>query len=85
MSRVRVRIGQIAVRGLDAAASAAVIEGLRVELARALRDASAATLPARSHRTPVMKLAPLTLQPGNSGARQLGVKAAGAIARKVRP
>ena len=83
MSRVRVRIDQIAVRGLDSAASAAVIDGLRLELARALRDAS--TLPPRSHRTPVMKLAPLTLQPGNSGARQLGVKAAGAIARKVRP
>ena len=83
MSRIRVHIDQIAVRGLDPAASAAVIDGLRVELARVLRDAS--TLPARSQRTPVMKLAPLSLQPGNSGARQLGVKAAGAIARKVRP
>jgi len=83
MSRVRVHIDHIAVRGLDSAASAAVIDGLRLELARVLRDAS--TLPAHSSRTPVMKLAPLSLQPGNSGARQLGVKAAGAIARKVRP
>jgi hypothetical protein len=83
MSRVRVHIDQIAVRGLDAADSTAAIEGLRVELARVLRDATA--LPARSHRTPVMTLAPLTLQPGAAGARQLGVKAAGAIARKVRP
>lgn len=83
MSRVRVRIDQIAVRGLDAAASSAVIEGLRVELARVLRNASA--LPVRSHRTPVMKLAPLSLQTGTAGARQLGVQAAGAIARKVRP
>lgn len=83
MSRVRVRIDQIAVRGLDAAASSAVIEGLRVELARVLRDAP--TLPVRSHRTPLMKLAPLSLQTGTAGARQLGVQAAGAIARKVRP
>lgn len=83
MSRVRVRIDRISVRGLDAAASSAVIDGLRAELARVLRDAS--TLPAHSHRTPIMKLAPLTLQPGNAGARQLGVQAAGAISRKVRP
>ena len=83
MSRVRVRIDQIAVRGLDAAASSAVIEGLRVELARVLRDAP--TLPVHSHRTPLMKLAPLSLQTGTAGARQLGVQAAGATARKVRP
>jgi hypothetical protein len=83
MSRVRIHIHQIAVRGLDAADSTAVIDGLRVELARVLRGATA--LPDRSHRMSVMKLAPLTLQPGNAGARQLGVKAAGAIARKVRP
>ena len=83
MSRVRVHIDRIAVRGLDDADSKAVVEGLRVELARVLRDASA--VPNRSYRTPVIKLAPLSLPTGPRGARQLGVTAGGAIARKVRP
>jgi hypothetical protein len=83
MSRMRVHIDHIAVRGLDAAAADAAIEGLRLELARLLREPSA--LPARPQRTPVMKVGPVPLRTGSAGARQLGVSAAGAIARKVRP
>jgi len=78
-----VRIDHIAVRGLDSAAADAAIAGLRLELARALAETSA--LPARSQRTPVLKLAPVPLQPANAGARQLGITVAAAIARNVGP
>jgi hypothetical protein len=82
MSRVRVHIDHIAVLGLDSAAADAVIEGLRLELARLLRESSA---PPATRHTPVMKVGPFPLGGGSAGARQLGVSTAGAIARSVRP
>lgn len=83
MSRVRVHIDNIAVRGLDSAAADAAIDGLRLELTRLLQQTVVS--PARAQRTPVMRVGPVTLRAGSAGARQLGVSAAGAIARKVGP
>jgi hypothetical protein len=81
MSRVRVRIDQVAVRGLDSVAADAVIDALRLELARVLVKSTA--LPTRSQRTPVVKLGPIPLQVGSSSARNLGQSTAHAIARTV--
>lgn len=85
MSRVRVTIDQLALKGLEPADRKALIEGLQAELARTLLDRSTRAEWARPHRTPVMKLAAMPFEPGPSGGRKLGVDVARAIGRGLKP
>jgi hypothetical protein len=79
MSRVRVTIDVLALKGLEPVARRALVDGLRTELSRVLSDPADRRAWAGAHRTPVIKLAQLTLEPGAPGGRKLGVKLAGAI------
>jgi hypothetical protein len=84
MSRIRITIDRLALQGFNAAERAALVEGLKGELTRALADpTSRAAL--RSHRTPVLRLGKLEHQPGASGSRSLGTAVARAIGRRVKP
>ncbi|MDR3772030.1 MAG: hypothetical protein P4L26_01710 [Terracidiphilus sp.] len=80
---VNVTIDRIVLRGLDPAARAAFVEGLRSHLGRLLADPAtraALSSASASRRTPVLRLGQVSLQPGVSGARNLGAKVARAIA-----
>jgi len=82
-ARVKVTIERLVLRGMDPAARTAFVEGLRSDLARMLADpATRASLAAGSalRSTPVLRLGQAAMQPGISGARNLGAKVARAIA-----
>ena len=83
MSRFRVTIDRLALGGFDPAERAAFEQGLRAELARTLADpAVQAQFNGRTAATrslPVLRLGKVVLQPGVSGARNLGRTVARAV------
>lgn len=85
MSRIRVTIDRILLRGVEPGAEKALVEGLRTELSQILSDRTTRAEWARSHRTPVLKLGRMLLEPGSSGGRQLGKNVARNIRRGLKP
>ncbi len=85
LSRIRVTIDQVVLRGMDAADRKALLEGLQGELARVFSDTTNRAAWARSHRTPVLKLGRMPLEPGSSGGRKFGTGLAGAIGKGLCP
>jgi hypothetical protein len=79
MSRIRVTIGKVVLRGIEAGNQDALAEGLQLELTKALANRAIKSAWTRSHRTPVMKLGAMPLQPGPSGSRNFGSGVARAI------
>ncbi len=78
--RVNVTVDRVVLGGLDPAARSAFVDGLRTHLARMLADPAMLASLSCSRRTPVLRLGSVSLQAGNAGARNLGVKVAHAIA-----
>jgi hypothetical protein len=85
MSRVHVTIDELALRGMEPFERRALVEGLRTELSRVLADPAARATWARSHHTPVMRLGPMTLEPGAAGGRTFGGGLARGIAKRLKP
>jgi hypothetical protein len=85
MSRVRVNIDSLVLKGLDTDARKALVEGLRAELSRVLSDPATRGAWTGSQRTPVLRLGRMTLEPGATGGRALGRGVARAIARGGKP
>ena len=79
MSRIRVTIDQVALKGFEAGAGRSVMEALKAELSEMLTDPEQRARWGRSRHTPVWRLGRIAFQPGTSGSRQLG----GAIARDI--
>jgi hypothetical protein len=79
MSRVRVKIGHIVLRGLDPADRQPLLDGLKSELSRLLANRANEVRSARLRHMPVLYMRGLSSQPGASGANKLG----GAIARGI--
>jgi hypothetical protein len=84
MSRIRITIDRLALQGFDPAERAALVEGLKGELTRALSD-PAAHAAFKSRRTPVLRLGNLERQPGAAGGRKFGSAMARAIGKSVKP
>ena len=85
MSRVRLTIDALALQGLDAADSRALVEGLKSELARVLGDPLTRGEWARSHRTPVLRLGQLSIEAGSAGSRKFGRAMAQYIGKGLKP
>lgn len=86
MSRIRVTIDHIVLRGVDLANNRdALLDGLRAELARVLADPTDRAAWARSHRTPVLRPGRMPLEPGVAGARDFGKRLARTVARGLKP
>jgi hypothetical protein len=85
MSRVRVPIDELVLKGLEPAERQALVDGLRTELSRVLSDPAGRRAWARAHRTPVIKLGQMTLEPGAAGGRKLGGGLALGIAKRLKP
>jgi hypothetical protein len=81
MSRIRVNIVSVVLKGLDPDARQALVAGLRTELTRVLSDPVARTAWTRSQRTPVLKLGRVPLAPGAAGGRGIGKGLAHAITK----
>jgi hypothetical protein len=80
MSRIDVTIDRLVLRGLDPAARTALVQGLRAELEQVLGD-PAMRAELSSRRTPLLRLGQVPLQPGISGARNLGRTVARAVGK----
>jgi hypothetical protein len=80
MSRVRVTIDQLVLKGIAAGDGKALAEGLRLELARVLSLTESPGLGESTH-TPVRKLGRLPLESGSAGARNYGAELARAIGK----
>lgn len=85
MSRVRVNIDSLVLKGVDPIARKALVEGLRAELSRVLSDPAVRGAWTRSQRTPVLKLGRMPLEPGAAGGRGFGGGLARAIAKGGKP
>jgi len=85
MSRVRVTIDQLVLKGLEPAERNALVEGLQRELSQVLSDPAARAEWARSHRTRLLRLGRLPLEPGPSGGMKFGKQIARAVGRGLKP
>lgn len=85
MRRVTVTIDQLVLRGFAAGDRNALAQGLQAELSRMLADPAGRADRARSHRTPVLRLGRVPLEPGPAGARKFGGAVARAIGARLKP
>jgi hypothetical protein len=84
MSRIRVTIDELVLRGLAPAERQTLMEGLRNELARTLADPAQSARFGGARRTPVIRLGAITLEPGAAGGRRFGAGLARRIAGRLR-
>ena len=84
MSRIRVTIDRLMLKGVEPGNHKALVEGLQTELSRVLADPAARAALANSRRTPVLRLGRMPLQPGPSGGRSFGQGLARAIGRSLK-
>ena len=84
MSRISLTIEKLVLRGFEPADRTALTEGLQQELLRMLAGPATRATAARSHRTPVLKLDPMTFSLGPSGSRNFGTRVAQAIGKGLK-
>jgi len=85
MSRIHLTIDQLRLGGLDPAARRAFVASLEEELRAVLAAPTGRAAWARSHRTPVLRMGRVHLEPGSAGAVKLGAQVARGIGRRLRP
>jgi hypothetical protein len=85
MSRIQLHIDRLVLPEMDIADRNAIIGGLRAELTRALSDPVMRTAWGWSHRTPVLKLGRIPLDPGPFAGRQFGAALGGSIGNVLKP
>jgi hypothetical protein len=85
MSRIKVTIDGLVLRGIELWGRKPLVEALQGELSRVLADPATRAEWARSHRTPVLRLGGLPLDPGPAGGRKFGRDMARAIGRGLKP
>jgi hypothetical protein len=85
MSRIRVTIDQLVLKGVEAGDRKPLIDGFQAELSRLLSDPNGRDEWARSRRTPVLRLPTVATEPAPSGARKFGAGVARAIGRGLKP
>jgi hypothetical protein len=84
MSRIKVKIDRVVLRGLDPADQHSLVNGLKSELSRVLADPFTGIKSARSQRTPVLQVGRMSMDPGLTGARKLGGGIANAIGKGIK-
>jgi hypothetical protein len=84
VSRIRVTIDRLVLKGFEPADRKALVEGLQAELSRVLADPVKRAEWARSHRTPVLRLGRLPLELGAAGGRAFGHGLARAIGKGLK-
>jgi hypothetical protein len=85
MSRVRLTIDHLALKGFDAVDGRALVDALRRELVRILSDPAARAELNQSRHTPVVRLGTVPIENGVTGSRNFGAAVGRAIARRLKP
>jgi hypothetical protein len=85
MSRIRLTIDRVVLNGFQQVEAKALARALESQLSQVLADKSMRHEWARPHRTPVLKLGRMTLQPGTTGAHNFGRTMGNAVGRGLKP
>ena len=85
MSRVRVNIDRLVLKGFEPLEGKALAAALEGQLRQMLAGPGTRGEWAHSHRTPVMKLGRMPLQAGTGGAAQFGGHVAKTVGRGLKP
>jgi hypothetical protein len=85
MSRIRLNIDKLVLRGLDPAVRHAFVASLKSELEGILAEPVPRAAWARTQCTPVVRLGRMNLEPGTTGAGKLGAQVARGISGRLRP
>jgi hypothetical protein len=85
VSRIRLTIDRVVLNGFQHVEAAALTRALESQLSQMLADRSTRSEWARPHRTPVLKLGRLPLQPGTTGAQHFGRTLGSAVGRGLKP
>jgi hypothetical protein len=83
--RLTLNIDRLVLRGIDPLDQRALVDGLKVELARVLGEPAMRGALGQSRRTPVLRLGTVPMPSGLAGARTLGGDVAKAISRRMNP
>jgi hypothetical protein len=78
-------IDRVVLHGVQPLEAKALTRALESQLLHVLADSASRHEWARSHRTPVLKLTPMTLQPGTAGAQNFGRTLGSAVGRGLKP
>lgn len=81
MRRIHIYIDSLVFRGIESGDHKGITAGLQRELSQVLGNSAGY----RSHRTPVMKLGRMPLEPGASGGHKFGGTMARAIGKGLKP
>jgi hypothetical protein len=85
VSRIHVTIDRLVLAGMYPAERAAFVRALKAELTQRLSDRDERGVWASSHRTPVLRLGRVAIEPGIGGARKLGSQVARGIGKGLKP
>jgi hypothetical protein len=81
MRRIRLNVDHLKLNGFDPAEARALAQALEAQLPHVLASLTGQGEWARPHRTPVLKLGRMPLNPGTAGAGELGKQVANAVGR----
>jgi hypothetical protein len=85
VSRIRLTIDRMVLSGFQHVDAKALANALESQLSQVLADKATRRAWARPHRTPVLKLGRMTLQPGTTGAQNFGRRLGNAVGRGLKP
>jgi hypothetical protein len=85
MSRIKLTIDRLVLKGFDAADRNALADGLQGELSRLLADSATSAAPEQSRHTPLLRLGRMPLEPGPSGGRKFGQAVARSLGKGLKP
>ena len=85
MSRIHLTIDRVVLNGFQHVEAKALTRALESQLSQVLADKATRDAWARPHRTPVLKLGRMTLQPGTMGAQNFGRTLGSAVGRGLKP
>jgi hypothetical protein len=85
MSRIRVTIHHLVLKGFEPTDRKPLVDGLEAELSRFLANPENRAEWARPHRTPVLRLGRMSLESGPGSARKFGGGLALAIGKELKP
>jgi hypothetical protein len=85
MSRIRLNIDHLVLKGFEPLEGKELANALETELQHVLANPARRGEWARSHRTPVLKLGRMPRQAGTSGASKFGKEVANAVGRGLKP
>lgn len=85
VSRIRLTIDRVVLNGVEHVEARALAAALESQLSQVLADTATRHTWARPHRTPVLKLGRMTLQPGTTGAQHFGTALGRAVGRGLKP